>query len=631
MFKKLIETESEQKTELQQAQERVKELETEVQKFKMLQEEVAASERGDTEAFQSEKLQEYVQKNGILEKEIQDLARRLKDAENELKTERVKHEKSSDSHRKSISTLHTNMFKKLLDAEDEFEDKLEKKTEEFTQLQKELQREKIKNDQSDKLRRDSVQTVHNQMLTKMLDAQAQFDEDREKLEKENKELKTKLRKEMLKSAARSEKNAEKYGIEAEESRDEDESDISDMETEETKKQVPKDDAKFDDLWDEADEPLAEIDRLKGHIEKLERELKDEKDKTAFIEKQRKDSIHNLHNNMFQKLLDAEFEYEEEIERLHREKEELNEKIEFYESSFANLNKADSGDDDDEPLINPTEFLKMKDELKEKAAIIEENKKKIFDLSKDLENAQLKFKNEEKQRRSSVSFLSKQMMAKLLEAEEENDEQKQKFKQKLQALEKQLDESKEMSFNLEKTRRNSVTKVSQGMFAKLLSAEQSKKEMEQNYKAEIKRLEELLAVADLEKTTIGSREHMISMQMDQWKEKAETLEEEKHFLTEQMEEEKKKSEKKEKERRQSFSALQNSYWTQLLQAEDESTEQIRKLKHEIVRLRDSITEQGKTIEWLTASKCNLLVECEKQINDLRRAVQLYNRSKNGSWF
>merc|ERR1719361_876524 len=361
MFKKLIETESEQKTELQQAQERVKELEMEVQKFKMLQEEVAASERGDTEAFQSEKLQEYVQKNGILEKEIQDLARRLKDAENELKTERVKHEKSSDSHRKSISTLHTNMFKKLLDAEDEFEDKLEKKTEEFTQLQKELQREKIKNDQSDKLRRDSVQTVHNQMLTKMLDAQAQFDEDRERLEKENKELKTKLRKEMLKSAARSEKNAEKYGIEAEESRDEDESDISDMETEETKKQVPKDDAKFDDLWDEADEPLAEIDRLKGHIEKLERALKDEKDKTAFIEKQRKDSIHNLHNNMFQKLLDAEFEYEEEIERLHREKEDLKEKIAFYEESARD--KAEGGDGSNVASFDPTEVIHLRDEVK----------------------------------------------------------------------------------------------------------------------------------------------------------------------------------------------------------------------------------------------------------------------------
>jgi len=332
----------------------------------------------------------------------------------------------------------------------------------------------------------------------------------------------------------------------------------------------------------------------------------------------------LHNNMFQKLLDAEFEYEEEIERLHREKEELNEKIEFYESSFKNLNKADSGDDDDEPLINPTEFLRMKDELKQKTAIIEEDKTKIFDLTKDLESAQLKYKNEEKQRRSSVSFLSKQMMAKLLEAEEENEEQKQKFKQKLQALEKQLDESKEMSFNLEKTRRNSVTKVSQGMFAKLLNAEQSKKDLVQKYKAQIKELEEQLAVANLEKTTISSREEMFSMELSQYKEKAEMLEQE---ITEHQ----KISDKKEKERRQSFSALQNSYWTQLLQAEDESKEQIRKLKHEIVRLRGVMGDKDLTIESLTTSKRNLVVECSKQMNDLRTAVQIYNKNKSGSWF
>ena len=216
------------------------------------------------------------------------------------------------------------------------------------------------------------------------------------------------------------------------------------------------------------------------------------------------------------------------------------------------------------------------------------------------------------------------MAKLLEAEEENEDQKQKFKLKLQQLEKQLEESKEMSFNLEKTRRNSVTKVSQGMFAKLLGAEQSKKEMEQKYKAQIKELEDQLAVANLEKTTISSREEMYSMEMSQYKEKAEMLEQE---ITEY----KKESDKKEKERRQSFTALQNSYWTQLLQVEDESTEQIRKLKHEIVRLRGEMGDKDRTIEWLTTSKCNLLVECEKQMNDLRRAVQVYNKSKNGSWF
>eukprot|EP01084_Bolivina_argentea_P294167 506099_1 len=48
---------------------------------------------------------------------------------------------------------------------------------------------------------------------------------------------------------------------------------------------------------------------------------------------------------------------------------------------------------------------------------------------------LKFENEQKQRRGSVSFLSRQMMAKLLEAEEENEEQKADFKLKLLKLEK----------------------------------------------------------------------------------------------------------------------------------------------------------------------------------------------------
>merc|ERR1711994_109088 len=105
-----------------------------------------------------------------------------------------------------------------------------------------------------------------------------------------------------------------------------------------------------------------------------------------------------------------------------------------------------------------------------------------------------------------------------------------------------------------------------------------------------------------------------------------------MLEQEITEHHKESDKKEKERRQSFSALQSSYWTQLLQAEDESKEQIRKLKHEIVRLRGEMGDKNSTIEWLTTSKCNLLVECERQMDELRRAVQVYNKNGNeSSWF
>lgn len=365
----------------------------------------------------------------------------------------------------------------------------------------------------------------------------------------------------------------------------------------------------------------QIDRLKAHIEKVERELKEEKEKNAYIEKQRKDSIHNLHNNMFQKLLDAEFEYEEEIERLHREKQELNDKIVYYEEQFNHQEQEREGG---ASSVNPTEVIQLRDELKTKDQIIEDNKQRIFQLTKDLEAKEINLQNEQKQRRSSVSFLSKQMMAKLLEAEEENEETKQKFKEKLQHLQKELEESKEMSFNLEKTRRNSVTKVSQTMFHKLLSAEQSKNELVKRYEAEIKKLEDKLAVAELERTTISSKHEMHSMELNQYKEKTETLELE-------MVEIKKDAEKKERVRRESFSVLQKNYWKKLLEAEDDHGEQVNKLKHEVVRLQDEITAQKQMVEWLTNSKNNLLVECNKQMDELRRAVQIYEKKARSSWF
>merc|ERR1712204_63636 len=82
--------------------------------------------------------------------------------------------------------------------------------------------------------------------------------------------------------------------------------------------------------------------------------------------------------------------------------------------------------------------------------------------------------------------------------------------------------------------------------------------------------------------------------------------------------------KERKRRESFSQLQNQYWTKLLEAEDDSAQRIKKLKHEIVRLQEDATSFKQKIEWLTTSKCNLIMECDKQIKDLRSAVVAYNK-------
>mmetsp|Transcript_71793 Transcript_71793/g.114275 ORF Transcript_71793/g.114275 Transcript_71793/m.114275 type:complete len:721 (+) Transcript_71793:179-2341(+) len=636
MFKKLIDTEHEQKSELEIAQERVRDLGAELAKLKVSYAATGqhADDMDEAERFKVSQIQKYIDDNTRLQKEKDSLSNKLKETEHLLEVEQMKQEKTTDAHRKSISTLHTNMFRKLLDAEDDFEERIERLQEEVSQKNKLLQMEKMKNEHSDKLRRDSIQTVHNNMLAKLLDAQAEHDEKEEKLQNEIKELKAQLRKEILRNEARWERQAESGAYnddnnenDRSDAKDNDNaSDVSDLETEQETRVSTAKAAKFDDLWDEADEPEAEIDRLKAHIAKIESELKEEKEKNVFIEKQRKDSIHNLHNNMFQKLLDAEFEYEEEIERLHREKEELNEKIAFYEDAFAKMNAGQSGAGQPQSMVNPTEIVELKEDIKQKEEVIEQSKQRIFHLTTKLEELEVKLQNEQKQRRGSVSFLSQQMMAKLLDAEQENEEQKSKFKDKLQRLEKELEESKENAFNLEKTRRNSVTKVSQTMFSKLLQAEQTKKQMIESYEARIKELEQKLAVHELEQATVHSKHEMNSMEVEKYKSKAKELE-----MT--VIEIKKDTESKERQRRESFSQLQNQYWKKLLEAEDDYEVQISKLKHEIVRLQAEITNLQKSVEVLTASKLNLIMECNKQMNDLRTAVTVYNKrtGSSASWF
>eukprot|EP01083_Nonionella_stella_P009271 26791_1 len=604
MFKKLIDTESEQKTELEHTKDRVLELETEVKKFKFTEQDAEAVAKGDANAFKTGQIETLLDENAKLEKKARDLETKLKDKSSVIELEKMKHEKTHDAHRKSISTLHTNMFKKLLDAEDDFEDKMDKVNEELVQTQRELQLEKMRTVQSDKLRRDSIQTVHNNMLTKLLDAQAEHDEREERHQKEVNELKAALRKEILRGQARAEKDAA--------DREDVDSDMSDLETEKETRHTPKHKERFDDLWNEADEPAAEVERLKRQIVGLEKQLKEANVENEEIERTRKDSIHNLHNNMFQKLLDAEFEYEEEIERLHQEKEEFNEKIQFYEEAFKKMNSGDGA-----TIVNPTEIIQLREEIQQKNEEIEENKQQIFQLKRKIEALQVKVENEQKQRRGSVSFLSKQMMAKLLEAEEENEEQRQEFKSKLQQLEKELGDSKEMAFNSEKTRRNSVTKVSQTMFHKLLVAEQTKKQMTQQYTDRIKELERQLAVEKLKNETVSSEQDVIAMDIDKYKNKAQTLQKE-------IVEYKEQTEADDRVRRESMSKLQNNYWEKLLDAEDSHFEQINKLQQMVRDLRIKNED-------LVTSKLNLIAECDKQMRDLRAAVYVYNKQSSSSWF
>ena len=126
---------------------------------------------------------------------------------------------------------------------------------------------RLKNESADKLRRDSIQTVHNNMLTKLLDAQAEGDEKEEKYLNEIKELKNQLRMEILKNQTQRDRQREKEQQQQQQQQgnESDGSDMSDLETTDKKRSDNNNNnpkigsQKFDDLWDEADDdPHVEV-------------------------------------------------------------------------------------------------------------------------------------------------------------------------------------------------------------------------------------------------------------------------------------------------------------------------------------------------------------------------------------
>eukprot|EP01083_Nonionella_stella_P227711 807683_1 len=94
MFKKLLDTESEQKTELQHTKDRVLELETEVKKYKFTEQETEAVAKGDANAFKSGQIETLHDENAKIEKKARDL-------ETKLNTSLIEIEKMKRDDRKS--------------------------------------------------------------------------------------------------------------------------------------------------------------------------------------------------------------------------------------------------------------------------------------------------------------------------------------------------------------------------------------------------------------------------------------------------------------------------------------------------------------------------------------------------
>eukprot|EP01084_Bolivina_argentea_P020371 37870_1 len=202
MLKKSIEREYEQDKELKLLQDRLCVLECENENLKLKTAIIECIQQdNDTDDYKSVQLQKYINDNFRLKKELKEMKTKLKCTENKSHIERMKQEYGIQSESMSEVPIEIFIGKKLLDAEQDFKDRIDRLTEELAEKNRDLEFERCKNEQNDKLRRDSLQTVHNKMLTKLLDAEADHDEKEEKLESQIKEIQCELRKQILQNDA----------------------------------------------------------------------------------------------------------------------------------------------------------------------------------------------------------------------------------------------------------------------------------------------------------------------------------------------------------------------------------------------------------------------------------------------
>ncbi|ETO26383.1 hypothetical protein RFI_10755 [Reticulomyxa filosa] len=144
----------------------VSELEKKIQNYEEVNRETDAN---DT-------LQKFLTKENQYTEKITQLEQTNKRLEDELKAERIKAEDDDRERRKSVVTLHNRMFKRFLDAEEESESMIIALKERVQLLERELYAARFKTEEIDKKRRESISALHSNMFKQLLDAEADHDQ-----------------------------------------------------------------------------------------------------------------------------------------------------------------------------------------------------------------------------------------------------------------------------------------------------------------------------------------------------------------------------------------------------------------------------------------------------------------------
>ncbi|ETO12653.1 hypothetical protein RFI_24724 [Reticulomyxa filosa] len=134
----------------------------------------------------------FTQEKQHLEK-IQELERTNRDLEEALKIEQIKVEGANSERRQSMTTLQDQMLKRLMKAEEESESTILTLRNRIEELENQVSQERFKTEEMDKSRRASISTLHSNMTRELLDARSQHEQAKKEYNSQIKELKQQIK------------------------------------------------------------------------------------------------------------------------------------------------------------------------------------------------------------------------------------------------------------------------------------------------------------------------------------------------------------------------------------------------------------------------------------------------------
>ena len=378
-----------------------------------------------------------------------------------------------------------------------------------------------------------------------------------------------------------------------------------------------------------------------------------------LERLRQNSIHNLHNNMFQKLLDAEYEYEEEIEKLNQKIRKLQDRLHLYElgdesdendnnknnsskntknetnrkeqnqknsssSDGSNqvslenngINENDNNDNDDLPI----NYSNMKNSVTPMGpednpndnntntndSAVTNNNARTNDLKNDTNvstNTSPEKSNKNQNNRQNNNSSNNSDSVNSIHLENLHTAQKQIIKLEAEntTLHAEIEELKNRLRSM-KSKANTIER------------------------------ERRASVTEAAKKIFGMRLAGASEQHTKMEELKDEFNNKELELKQEIQELQTHLEESERNRRESVHVYQKILWKNMGEAEDESNKQVNEVKKELKLYKDEANKLRRENEFLIASKLNLIEECNQQLNLLRKGLTVINRSdqQKSSW-